>query len=171
MRYWFVAVFILGCAGGGTSAVPVAPTEAAAPRATPGTAAAADPEMVATIDEFLRSPDKSTAATILVRASNDDGVIVKMPGEIMSLLTGPDIDEDTSAMLLAGFIAGSVRPQYATGVKRDDFVASVRGVLTVYQRLGARSPQLDEAAARDRDGTLDAWARDWLAAHPGESGE
>lgn len=122
--------------------------------------------MVATIDGFLRSPDKAAAAVILERASNDDGVIVKLPGALVSLLSGPEFDDDQTALLLVGFVAGGARPQYATGVKGDDFVAALRGVLAVYHQLGATSPQLDEIAARERDGTLDVWARDWLAAQP-----
>jgi hypothetical protein len=170
MRYRLLAVFVIGCASSPTASTPTALSQLAPaePAAAPSTNGAIDLEMVASIDGFYAAPTRDAAAPILSRIADDEGVTVKIPGQLMSLLTGPGIDEDTSGLLLTGFTAGVARPQYATGIKRDDFLAGLRGLLSVYRALGVTSAQLDEAAARDRAGTLDAWAHDWLAAHPSD---
>lgn len=164
MRYRLLAIVVIGCASSATSNAPTASSRPA-PTA-PSTNGAIDLEMVASIDGFLAAPTQDAAAPILSRIANDDGVTVTIPGQLMALLTGPGIDEPTTGLLLTGFTAGAARPQYATGVKRDDFVAGLRGLLAVSRALGVTSAQLDEAAASDQAGTLEGWAHDWLAAHP-----
>lgn len=170
MRYAIIAVFAVGCAthpSAGTTPAPSSSAGAPAqPAGAPAPDGAVDMAMVAVIDGFLAAPTRDVAATILERVANDDGVVVNVPGQLMSLFDGPGIDDASRGLLLMGFTAGTARPQYATGVKRDDFVAGVRGILSVYRALGVSAAQLDEAAARDRAGTLDGWAHDWLAAHP-----
>lgn len=163
-----VIVMVAAC-GGSAQRRPVTPVTpaAAAPAETP-TAELPDPGL-AVLDGFLADPMHADAAPVLVLVSQRDDVAVIIPGDLMDDLIALDgIDEELQGRLLTGFAAGDARPQLATGVKRDDFVAGLRGLLRVYRASGARAAKLDDMAAHDDDGTLATWAAAWLQAHPKE---
>lgn len=161
-------VFVIGCASGSKQAAEKPAVEEPAGKQVV-VVAEGDAEMVAKIDEFLAVPVEVDAKELLERVSKDSKVAVMIPGGLMELISRPGVDEDATALLLVGFIAGDARTQYASGVKGDDLVAGLRGVLTVYASLNVSLPQLDEVAKHEREGTLPAWADAWKQAHPPEA--
>jgi hypothetical protein len=163
MKHLLVAVLAWVCACGGSKP---------SPTPGPGSSASAQvsaehQDMISKMDTFLLDPSAGDPQQIMSWVSQSPAVTVVFDQRLLPLEEG--LPEGANALLLTGFAAGSARSQLAAGVDRDDPVAGVRGALAVYGFLKSKnpavsSPHLDELAARDAAGTLEAAVTERLAA-------
>ena len=154
-------LFSIGCASSAQS--PVSTTPANSQALTP---AGSHADEIAILDAYRADPKPTTAAPALALVSSNHDVVTMIPSDLLSdFLTGPGIGKDASATLLGGFIVGNARAQFVAGVKGDNFIEGIRGVLLFYQRLGLTTPTIEAAAVAEKNGELAAWAATWQSQH------
>ncbi len=150
-------LFSIGCASSAQSPASTTPANSQA-----SSSAGSNADEIAILDAYRADPKPTTAAPALALVSNNHNVEVRLPGDLLSdFLTGPGIDKATSSTLLGGFLVGNVRAQLVAGVKGDNFIERIRGVLLFYQRFGLNTPAIEAAAVAEKNGELAAWAANW----------
>lgn len=63
--------------------------------------------------------------------------------------------------MLVGFRVGNADAQFVCGVKGDNFIEGIRGVLLFYQRFGLNTSTIEADAVAEKNGELVAWAATW----------
>ena len=127
-------------------------------------------EGMALVDGFLADPLNTDPKPVLTWAMETSAVMVSVD---VSLVSAGDPAlakyEKSESLLMLGFIAGNAREQLRLGVKQDQPLAGVQGMLTVYKALKVQNPDLsslhcEELLKHENAGTLTDYVNELTAA-------
>lgn len=117
---------------------------------------------------FQKDPSSTegltAASTIMSFAQKSDSVHLALSKAVVPWVKKQDApDADTRSMLLTAYVAGDMHAQLQSGKAVDDIYAGWQQVLATYEQLRqinptVKLPEIDDLKAKEKDGTLRAYA-------------
>jgi hypothetical protein len=99
-------------------------------------------DMIRDIDKYLADITSmgNDSDWLILFATESKAVSVRLGGKLND---SEGASDDTRARLLVGYVAGSVRAQLLSGIKKPSPVDATKGMLAVYVQLKLNDPEID----------------------------